>query len=265
MKADLESEKAKCDDFMGEIESTVAMCSDVEAENERLTNLLSEKELILSRIMGERLKHRQALTTVKEENRTLLTKLSMETDKLKILTTSVNATKKELADAKSLTKKADEEATLAKMEADRRKRLCDELAEKSRTAAAEKNEVMLQLESIKERASKAVADIEEVRHELRRKKEELIKAQVRLTKLENEEREISRMNGEDVRDELIAEMRSRLNCSVITTQPKEVVLLRCGHLFSRQCVEELVAGRNRKCPICGERFGQDDVRPIFFT
>jgi len=64
------------------------------------------------------------------------------------------------------------------------------------------------------------------------------------------------------REELIAELRRKLHCSVVTTAPKSVVLLRCGHLFSQQCVSELIAGRNRKCPLCKTKFGHDDVRGV---
>ena len=60
------------------------------------------------------------------------------------------------------------------------------------------------------------------------------------------------------------EYRKMRNCSVKTDKPKELVL-RCGHLFSRQCVDDLVAARNRKCPICKKAFSNEEVRPIYFS
>ena len=33
----------------------------------------------------------------------------------------------------------------------------------------------------------------------------------------------------------------------------------------RECVETSIKNRNRKCPFCGEKFGQDDYHVVFFT
>ncbi|KAA8496524.1 E3 ubiquitin-protein ligase BRE1-like 1 [Porphyridium purpureum] len=70
------------------------------------------------------------------------------------------------------------------------------------------------------------------------------------------------LNPEE-RDYQISELRRKLKCSINADQDKEVVIVRCGHLFSRRCVDDLIASRNRKCPACHEKFGQDDVRSIF--
>lgn len=56
-----------------------------------------------------------------------------------------------------------------------------------------------------------------------------------------------------------------LRCSVCKDRFKEVCLTRCFHLFCKECIEENLRNRHRKCPACGEKFGQDDVKSIFFT
>jgi hypothetical protein len=40
---------------------------------------------------------------------------------------------------------------------------------------------------------------------------------------------------------------------------------RCFHLFCKECIDENLRNRSRKCPACGEKFGQDDVTPVFFN
>ena len=35
---------------------------------------------------------------------------------------------------------------------------------------------------------------------------------------------------------------------------------RCFHLFCKECIDENLRNRSRKCPACGEKFGQDDVK-----
>lgn len=251
---------------MGEIESMSQMFSEVEAENGRLTKLLAEKEQILSKVMGERLKHRQALTTVKEQNKTMVGKLTVEADKLKALQAVLAATKKEVLDARNLTQKAKEESQLHAIQAEKRKRSANDLMVAARTAKSEKEELKKQVDAIKGRAESAMVEMESAKFDLKRTQEELTIAAQKLTTLESEQQKQGEPTTEDqvsLKDAMIAQLKRQLNCSVVTTERKQVVLLRCGHLFSRRCVDELIAGRNRKCPICGERFGQDDIRPIY--
>ncbi len=56
-----------------------------------------------------------------------------------------------------------------------------------------------------------------------------------------------------------------LRCSVCRDRFKEVTIARCFHLFCRQCIDNNLKSRQRKCPACGEKFGQDDVKTIYFT
>lgn len=56
-----------------------------------------------------------------------------------------------------------------------------------------------------------------------------------------------------------------LRCSVCKDRFKNVMLTRCHHLFCKDCVNENLKTRLRKCPACGDKFGQDDVINIYFT
>ena len=56
-----------------------------------------------------------------------------------------------------------------------------------------------------------------------------------------------------------------LRCSVCRDRFKEVAITRCFHLFCRQCIDTNLANRHRKCPACGEKFGYDDVKTVYFT
>lgn len=56
-----------------------------------------------------------------------------------------------------------------------------------------------------------------------------------------------------------------LRCSVCTDRFKSVAITRCLHMFCKECIDENLRNRQRKCPACGEKFGQDDVRQVFFN
>lgn len=71
------------------------------------------------------------------------------------------------------------------------------------------------------------------------------------------------MSNEDV--EMLEITLGMLRCSVCRDRFKEVAITRCFHLFCRHCIDENIRNRHRKCPACGEKFGQDDVKTIYFT
>jgi E3 ubiquitin-protein ligase BRE1 len=72
-------------------------------------------------------------------------------------------------------------------------------------------------------------------------------------------------NGEAVDADMLEMSLGMLRCSVCRDRFKSVVITRCFHLFCKECIDENLRNRHRKCPACGEKFGQDDVRNIFFT
>ena len=65
--------------------------------------------------------------------------------------------------------------------------------------------------------------------------------------------------------EMLEMTLSMLRCSICKNRFKNVALTRCYHLFCSECIDESIRNRNRKCPACGDKFGQDDVKSIYFT
>ena len=61
------------------------------------------------------------------------------------------------------------------------------------------------------------------------------------------------------------ELRTKLKCSLCQTRNKSVALVTCMHCFCRQCVDEkMLNARNRKCPLCMQRFSDAEVREVHF-
>ncbi|XP_071712414.1 E3 ubiquitin-protein ligase BRE1-like 2 [Rutidosis leptorrhynchoides] len=58
----------------------------------------------------------------------------------------------------------------------------------------------------------------------------------------------------------IKDCKSILKCGVCFDRPKEVVIVKCYHLFCNPCIQRNLEIRHRKCPACGMAFGQNDVR-----
>lgn len=57
-------------------------------------------------------------------------------------------------------------------------------------------------------------------------------------------------------------LQSLTLCTVCRRNFKNTCLKTCGHVFCRECVEERVTSRSRKCPNCGRSFGNNDYMHI---
>ncbi|KAJ1993942.1 E3 ubiquitin-protein ligase bre1 [Coemansia spiralis] len=62
---------------------------------------------------------------------------------------------------------------------------------------------------------------------------------------------------------LCADYKALLKCPTCQTNFKSHVLLRCMHVFCKQCLDSRIETRQRKCPSCSEPFGAKDVRQIY--
>lgn len=248
------------------------MFSEVDADNKRLVKQLGEKEAMLSRVMAERLRGRQLLTTIKEENRALNNGRELDASKIKQLTSAVAASKKTAQEASASLAKSQEEVRVLSSTLEKRRRIADDATKNLRSVTAENEEMKRERDTIQTRAETAIAQGKDDAFNLRRARERVRGFEDALSQAESTVERLrvevsqSRIRGEDdmLKDGIIQEMRKRLHCSVVTNEEKAVVLLRCGHLFSRKCTDDLIATRNRKCPICGKPFGNDDVRSVFF-
>ncbi len=265
LRQELDEEKKKTSSFISEVESLSNMYGELETENSRLVKLLAEKEQVLSKVMCERLRVRQQLTTSKEENKALANHRVVSNDKIKKLNAMLEANKKLVSDAHISHNVAVEETRKLQAVVERRMRIAEEMTVKARTAIAEKEEMKKERDVYMARVESNAQAVEDSAYGVKRAKEEI---EVLRNELE-EARQSVHANGKPssldrVRDEMIRELQKKLNCSIVTTQRKDVVISRCGHLFSKQCTDNLIATRNRKCPICGKMFGVDDVMNVYF-
>ncbi|EMC97159.1 hypothetical protein BAUCODRAFT_106504 [Baudoinia panamericana UAMH 10762] len=61
------------------------------------------------------------------------------------------------------------------------------------------------------------------------------------------------------------EWRKVAICPVCNTNLRNTTLKLCGHVFCGECVQRLIANRNRKCPSCARAFGNGDFMGIVLT
>ncbi|KAJ6713454.1 E3 UBIQUITIN-PROTEIN LIGASE BRE1 [Salix purpurea] len=111
-------------------------------------------------------------------------------------------------------------------------------------------------EQVQKKINEIQTELDSERSERRRLEEELTELNNRVAELTSEtgEAAIQRLQDE------IKDCKSILKCSVCSDRPKEVVIVKCYHLFCNPCIQRNLEIRHRKCPGCGTAFGQNDVR-----
>jgi E3 ubiquitin-protein ligase BRE1 len=272
LEADLRAQRDKCSSFIEEVESLSVMFGDLEAENARLVKLLAEKDSVLSKVMGEKLRGRQQLATVKEEARSLAQGREFDQEKIKNLTMQVSVSKRAVLESALAANRAADEARCVAQQLVQQRNVASEATVSARTTAAERDAVQNERDA-------AVAQAEDghvkgetsafVGRRLAEANEEVKRQLAEEVARRREAEAAAAANGagaggnESLRDEIIQELMKKLHCSVVTNQPKEVALVRCGHMLSRQCVDQLVSQRSRKCPLCGLPFSGSDVLNVF--
>ncbi|KAG2217163.1 hypothetical protein INT45_003054 [Circinella minor] len=60
------------------------------------------------------------------------------------------------------------------------------------------------------------------------------------------------------------EYRALLYCRSCELRLKSHIIMRCMHTFCRQCLDDRIETRQRRCPNCNESFGINDVRQFYF-
>uniref|UniRef100_A0A7S2G113 E3 ubiquitin protein ligase n=1 Tax=Octactis speculum TaxID=3111310 RepID=A0A7S2G113_9STRA len=123
-----------------------------------------------------------------------------------------------------------------------------QLTDSSAALAKEKDDYQEQLGETKRRQDKVLKRLEKAKDKIRAK-----------------EAYAQEDEGKDLLEFEISELRKQVNCPIIKEMHKSVVLIRCGHTFSKEAVDQRIADRMRRCPACNKPFGLDDVKPIYLT
>ncbi|RLN69754.1 hypothetical protein BBP00_00000141 [Phytophthora kernoviae] len=93
-----------------------------------------------------------------------------------------------------------------------------------------------------------------------RKKTEEYERQLQSAKSASSTGELTDLERFELRD-----LQKLVNCSVCQDRRKDVIISKCFHMFCKECIENNLKSRNRKCPTCKKMFGHDDVKTVWFT
>lgn len=120
------------------------------------------------------------------------------------------------------------------------------------------DEFVIAVEEQKEESRKLLDALDKAERQAREAREKLAV----LSKNSHGESENSGFTTEQLKTQ-IQVLKNRLACPVCHYRDKECIIMRCRHMHCRQCVEERLANRSRRCPTCNNPFGRSDMEDIF--
>lgn len=254
--------KQEEDMLISEMESTGEAYEEVQEQNTRLIQQLREKDDTNFQLMGERVKTKQKLDLMSQENQLLagqVTNLKGRIEAQNKVVKILEEQEKHLHSAMSIAEKENIARDQA-LQLHKRKAI-----ESSQSAADLKlhldkyHSQMLEVQHIlteKTCAMEAQAfKTQRLQEELTRLKREV----ARLKKIENAG------STDKVMVEEIREYKETLTCPSCKINRKDAVLTKCFHVFCLDCLRTRYETRQRKCPKCNAAFGVNDFHRIYLS
>lgn len=262
MQGEIDNQKACINDLIAEIEALSAGETDMRDQNARILQQVTESQSLQRVALEDNVKLRNEIEDLKiaidieskcknleqivGQQETMVVQLRMAElfarDQIQVLKKAHSAVEAErlkdqqrLGEQNQIVKRHEQDTSAALERTEQLQRRCDALTSQAETDRKARMEAERKVTAKVKAAKKAVKDAEK----------EVV--------------------GEDEGDkEMLETTLHMLRCSVCLDRFKSVAITRCFHLFCKECVDQNLRDRHRKCPACGEKFGQDDVRNIHF-
>ncbi|KAI8573059.1 hypothetical protein RHMOL_Rhmol01G0249200 [Rhododendron molle] len=256
LKESLKIKEGESEAYISEIETIGQAYEDMQTQNQHLLQQVTERDDYNIKLVSESVKIKQAQSFLLSEKQALANQLQQVNSTLESL-------KLRIADSEEQMKVCIAEALKSTHE-DRH------LAVNLETVKWELSDAEKELKWLKSAVSSSEKEseqiqrkIDEIQMELDSERNERKKLDDELMELNRKIAELSSESGEAAIQRLqdeIKECKAVLKCSVCFDRPKEVVIVKCFHLFCNPCIQRNLEIRHRKCPGCGTAFGQSDVR-----
>mgnify|MGYP003564541240 FL=1 len=261
LKEELETERLTNDSLISELEITNKAYEEMSAKREQLAKQLAQQEQTYNQVVQERLKETSVQSLHNQEIQAYEEKLSTKDqliEELKILNLK---TESQLTEKQNLVESL--ESNYQDLQTRVEKFIIDNYEEIKKAL-----EVKNLRESYQEGLETAQKQAEETGKELSDTKLQVQLSGKKIEELEGKLRkahDVENLKSTDERlNNEVARYRKMVRCFLCSDRIKDVVIAKCFHAFCRQCIEENLAKRQRKCPTCQTKFGADDVKTFWW-
>jgi E3 ubiquitin-protein ligase BRE1 len=242
--------------YATELEEISASFNRVQEQNTKQKKQLDQKELRITELLKEQIEMKRLNDTYELKLNSMKQMCEAVERQLHELEAQVKAYK-ERADASEQT------ADLKQQEIIKLQLNFEKLRTQFKLKDAKVAELTSELERLKRALDAATVRAEETQTKYNKSSNE---AKIYKEKIETLERRLKVMSTlsatKDLESEL-ADYKKMATCSVCQVRTRNVTIQRCHHTFCADCIQSNLKVRNRKCPVCQEKYGNDDVKPIY--
>ncbi|KAM4084580.1 hypothetical protein ACB094_08G143500 [Castanea mollissima] len=252
----IRNKDAEAEAYIAEIETIGQAYEDMQTQNQHLLQQVTERDDYNLKLVSESVKTKQAQNALLSEKQALEKQLLQINASIESLKMRISFSEEQMEPCLTeVIKCTQEERHLAVNLETAKWELTDAEKElkwlKSATASSEK-----EYEQIQQDMDDIQMDLENERSSRKKLEDELRELNIKVAEMSSETGEAAIQKLQDE----IKSCKSILKCSVCSDRPKEVVIVKCYHLFCNPCIQKNLEIRHRKCPACGNAFGQNDVR-----
>ncbi|KAL4591351.1 hypothetical protein LXL04_004310 [Taraxacum kok-saghyz] len=246
----------EAESYISEIETIGQAYEDMQTQNQHLLQQVMERDDYNIKLVSESVKMKQTHTALISEKQILDKQLQQVNSAFESLKSRISHSEEQMnACVTQALKSTAEDRHLAvnlentKWELSNAEKELKSLKSLLSSSEKEYDQIRRKMEEIQE-------ELDNERMDRKKLDEELVELNMKVTELTlgSSEAAIQKLQDE------IKECKSILKCGVCFDRPKEVVIVKCYHLFCNPCIQRNLEIRHRKCPGCGMAFGQNDVR-----
>uniref|UniRef100_A0A5B7BKN1 E3 ubiquitin protein ligase n=1 Tax=Davidia involucrata TaxID=16924 RepID=A0A5B7BKN1_DAVIN len=247
---------AEAEAYISEIETIGQAYEDMQTQNQHLLQQVTKRDDYNIKLVSESVKTKQAHSFLLSEKQALAKQLQQFNTLIESLKLRIAHSEEQMKICVTEAIKSTQEDRNLALNLDTVKwELADAEKElkwlKSAVASSEK-----EYEQIQRKMDEIQMELDSERSERKKLDEELMELNRKVAEMSSESGEAAIQKLQDE----IKDCKAILKCGVCFDRPKEVVIVKCYHLFCNPCIQRNLEIRHRKCPGCGTAFGQNDVR-----
>jgi len=261
----LSSVKGECAALQAEVGAISEAFEEVQNQNVRLLEDVQQKDEAATKLMTERLRSDHEAGLLKAERKLLEEKASVA-EKLR---TSLDELQKSLDEQSKLARdalgKKDEEGRHLQAMVDKHKKDASTAYREAQAAAEQLKTQQKTAQAAADRQSKQVSKSSDESMQVKRLQQEKDVLQRKVTRLTASAAAGGGGGASSGADEQVDYYRRLVKCTLCQENEKNAIISKCGHTFCRDCIDERLANRNRKCPACSQQFDYQGVKELFLT
>eukprot|EP00298_Acanthocystis_sp_HF-20_P029467 c8355_g1_i1.p1 GENE.c8355_g1_i1~~c8355_g1_i1.p1 ORF type:complete len:616 (-),score=283.01 c8355_g1_i1:58-1662(-) len=256
-------QKAECallesQEVFTEFEQIAKAYEEVQEQNVRLLSKLQEKDDSNTKLLTDSLKEKRIHISLEGQIQLLTAKNEMIEKTLRNQSDYVKKLEEK--------KKIDEER-IQKIESDLEKswNQVNEAKRNWREIDPLKSEFEMREKHLKQTFEETLHSQKALTAELHESQSNYHKAQEQVQILQNKLSKVkSNTQGDSsLMEEELKDYKTKVKCPVCNSKQRNTAIMKCGHTFCKNCVQQNLSIRNRKCPSCGKPFAESDVHTIY--